>query len=144
MWKNALNPLDVLLVELSNIHVKRQERDPLISLPNVLCLIINDLNRRSNGYGASMDEIKTTLKLLFPEFPLPTDDILYSTIGTLIQDKILLLKSEFIRCRVFRLVPKESRDGVTERFEFGFRWWLHDFTLRTSETSENAIRHERS
>ncbi|CAF2726230.1 unnamed protein product [Rotaria sp. Silwood2] len=81
------------LVELSNIHVKRQERDPLISLPNVLCLIINDINRRSNGYGASMDEIKTTLKLQYPEFPLPTDDILYSTIGTLIQDKILLLKN---------------------------------------------------
>ncbi len=82
------------LVELSNIHVKRQERDPLISLPNVLCLIINDINRRSNGYGASMDEIKTTLKLQYPEFPLPTDDILYSTIGTLIQDKILILKSK--------------------------------------------------
>ncbi|CAF4769048.1 unnamed protein product, partial [Rotaria magnacalcarata] len=81
------------LVELSNIHVKRQERDPLISLPNVLCLIINDINRRSGGYGASMDEIKTTLKLQYPEFPLPTDDILYSTIGTLIQDKILLLKN---------------------------------------------------
>ena len=106
MWNNAPNPLTVvivllrLLVELSNIHVKRQERDPLISLPNVLCLIINDLNRRSNGYGASMDEIKTTLKLLFPEFPLPTDDILYSTIGTLIQDKILLLKSECISSRL--------------------------------------------
>ena len=85
------------LVELSNIHVKRHERDPLISLPNVLCLIINDLNRHSNGYGASMDEIKTTLKLQFPEFPLPTDDILYSTIGTLIQDKILLLKSKISR-----------------------------------------------
>jgi hypothetical protein len=41
-----------------------------------------------------MDEIKTTLKLQYPEFPLPTDDILYSTIGTLIQDKILLLKSK--------------------------------------------------
>ncbi|CAF2985531.1 unnamed protein product [Rotaria socialis] len=81
------------LVELSNIHVKRQERDPLISLPNVLCLIINDINRRSGGYGGSMDEIKTTLKLQYPEFPLPTDDILYSTIGTLIQDKILLLKN---------------------------------------------------
>ncbi|CAF3627663.1 unnamed protein product [Adineta steineri] len=81
------------LVELSNIHVKKHERDPLISLPNVLCLIINDINRRSNGYGASMDEIKTTLKLQYPEFPLPTDDILYSTIGTLIQDKILLLKN---------------------------------------------------
>lgn len=84
-----------ILVELSNIHAKRHERDPLISLPNVLCLIINDINRRSAGYGASMDEIKTTLKLQYPEFPLPTDDILYSTIGTLIQDKILLLKSEY-------------------------------------------------
>lgn len=88
------------LVELSNIHVKRQERDPLISLPNVLCLIINDINRRSGGYGASMDEIKTTLKLHYPEFPLPTDDILYSTIGTLIQDKILLLKSKIHFSRI--------------------------------------------
>ncbi len=84
----------IFLVELSNIHVKKHERDPLISLPNVLCFIINDINRRSSGYGASMDEIKTTLKLQYPEFPLPTDDILYSTIGTLIQDKILLLKSK--------------------------------------------------
>lgn len=130
---NAPNPLIVLLlVELSNIHVKRQERDPLISLPNVLCLIINDLNRRSNGYGASMDEIKTTLKLLFPEFPLPTDDILYSTIGTLIQDKILLLKSECISRR------------FNQEIEFGFRWWLYGFALRTGETSENSIHHERS
>jgi hypothetical protein len=88
------NFFSLWLVELNNIHVKRQERDPLISLPNVLCLIINDINRRSGGYGASMDEIKTTLKLQYPEFPLPTDDILYSTIGTLIQDKILLLKSK--------------------------------------------------
>jgi hypothetical protein len=87
--------LFLFIVELSHIHVKRHERDPLISLPNVLCLIINDINRRSGGgYCASMDEIKTTLKLQYPEFPLPTDDILYSTIGTLIQDKILLLKSK--------------------------------------------------
>ncbi len=83
--------------------MKRQERDPLISLPNVLCLIINDINRRSGGYGASMDEIKTTLKLQYPEFPLPTDDILYSTIGTLIQDKILLLKSK-IKSMLFSTV----------------------------------------
>ncbi|CAF3733210.1 unnamed protein product [Rotaria sp. Silwood1] len=81
------------LVELSNIHVKRHERDPLISLPNVLCLIINDINRHNGRSSVSMDEIKTTLKLQYPEFPLPTDDILYSTIGTLIQDKILLLKN---------------------------------------------------
>lgn len=33
------------------------------------------------------------MKLQYPEFPLPTDDILYSTIGTLIQDKILILKN---------------------------------------------------
>jgi len=66
-------------------------------------LIINDINRRSAGYGASMDEIKTTLKLQFPEFPLPTDDILYSTIGTLIQDKILLLKSSNIDFRLFSM-----------------------------------------
>lgn len=105
------------LVELNNIHVKRQERDPLISLPNVLCLLINDINRRSNGYGASMDEIKTTLKLLFPEFPLPTDDILYSTIGTLIQDKILLLKSKH------RLI--EERFTVSSIF----RWWLYNITM---------------
>jgi hypothetical protein len=43
-----------------------------------------------------MDEIKTILKLQFPEFPLPTDDILYSTIGTLIQDDILHLKSKIV------------------------------------------------
>lgn len=53
-----------------------------------------------------MDEIKTTLKLQFPEFPLPTDDILYSTIGTLIQDKILLLKSK--------------NQTLTNKFECGF------------------------
>ncbi|CAF1566470.1 unnamed protein product [Didymodactylos carnosus] len=34
-----------------------------------------------------MDEIKVNLKLNYPEFPLPQNDILYSTIGTLIQDK---------------------------------------------------------
>lgn len=107
------------LVELSNIHIKRQERDPLISLPNVLCLIINDINRRSNGYGASMDEIKTTLKLQFPEFPLPTDDILYSTIGTLIQDKILLLRSKH----------QSSIRGSVRALRVSFRWWLYDITV---------------
>ncbi|CAF1412993.1 unnamed protein product, partial [Didymodactylos carnosus] len=40
-----------------------------------------------------MDEIKTNLKVNYPEFPLPQDDILYSTIGTLIQDKKLMLKN---------------------------------------------------
>ena len=114
--------------------MKKQERDPLISLPNVLCLIINDINRRSGGYGASMDEIKTTLKLQFPEFPLPTDDILYSTIGTLIQDKILLLKSKCL-----------FKSTANLKFSFcSFRWWLYDTTLRTSKTSKNTIHHERS
>lgn len=64
-----------------------------------------------------MDEIKTTLKLQFPEFPLPTDDILYSTIGTLIQDKILLLKSR-----------NQFDENEIDEFR-EFRWWLYDITM---------------
>ncbi|CAF1566458.1 unnamed protein product, partial [Didymodactylos carnosus] len=77
--------------ELSNNEAKRHEREALISLPNVLCLIINEVNK--TGHCASMDEIKTNLKVNYPEFPLPQDNILYTTIGTLMEDNKLMLKN---------------------------------------------------
>lgn len=51
-------------------------------LPEALCKVVYDLT--SEGFTASMPVISKRLKSAFPEIMLPSDDILYKTLGLLL------------------------------------------------------------
>ncbi|GIY54942.1 storkhead-box protein 1 [Caerostris extrusa] len=82
----------------NNIHEKEiRDLDPVTMslvaqtqfapLPEALCKVVYDLT--SEGVIASMQIISKRLKTTFPELTVPSDDILYKTLGTLIKERKL-------------------------------------------------------
>lgn len=59
-------------------------------LPEALCKVVYDLT--SEGITASMPVISKRLKTAFPEIMLPSDDILYKTLGKCSSKHVLTSK----------------------------------------------------
>ncbi|GIX91441.1 storkhead-box protein 1 [Caerostris darwini] len=82
---------------MENLLNKNRDLDPVTMslvaqtqfapLPEALCKVVYDLT--SEGVIASMQIISKRLKTTFPELTVPSDDILYKTLGTLIKERKL-------------------------------------------------------
>ncbi|XP_055925690.1 storkhead-box protein 1-like [Argiope bruennichi] len=77
----------VLLGDLDPVTMNLIAQTQFAPLPEALCKVVYDLT--SEGIIASMQVISKRLKTTFPELTVPSDDILYKTLGTLIKERKL-------------------------------------------------------
>ncbi|GFQ96097.1 storkhead-box protein 1 [Trichonephila clavata] len=69
----------VLLGDLDPVTMSLVAQTQFAPLPEALCKVVYDLT--SEGIVASMQVISKRLKSTFPEITVPSDDILYKTLG---------------------------------------------------------------
>ncbi|XP_054706947.1 storkhead-box protein 2-like [Uloborus diversus] len=77
----------VMLGDLDPVTMNLVAQTQFAPLPEALCKVVYDLT--SEGITASMSVISKRLKTSFPEIMVPSDDILYKTLGTLIRERKL-------------------------------------------------------